>query len=175
VKENEGMEVVMLKRSDAIAALIFLLAGMSPSFAADSGPILGVWKLLSYEVELLATGQREFTPNMGKNPTGNILFTADGRMMVVITGEGRKPATSDQDRAGLYTSVVAYTGTYRVKGNQWFTKVEVSANPAWVGMEQARFFKVEGDRLQEMTPPMQWALHPEKGMVRFILTYERAK
>ena len=97
-----------------------------------------MWKLLSYEVEPVATGQREFTPNMGKSPTGNLLFTVNGRMMVVITGEGRKPAMTDQDKVWLYGSLVAYAGTYRVEGNQWFTKVEVSANPAWVGGGQAR-------------------------------------
>jgi hypothetical protein len=165
----------MFKCNRAVAALIFLLAGLQSSLAADVNPILGMWKLLSYEVEPVATGQREFTPNMGKSPTGNLLFTADGRMMVVITGEGRKPAMTDQDKVWLYGSLVAYTGTYRVEGNQWFTKVEVSANPAWVGGEQARFFKVDSDRLQESTAPIQWALHPEKGIVRFILTYERVK
>ena len=71
--------------------------------------------------------------------------------------------------------MVAYTGIYRVEGDKWITKVDVAANPAWVGTEQTRFFRVDGDRLQEMTPVMQWAARPEKGMVRFILTYEREK
>ncbi len=165
----------MISNRNALAAAALLAIGIQPSLAADPVPVLGFWKLQSYEVESIATGQREFTTNMGQKPSGTILFTECGRMMVVITGEGRKPAASDQDRAGLFTSLVAYTGTYRVQGNQWFTKVETSANPAWVGTEQARFFKVEGDRLQESTAPMQWALHPEMGTVRFVLTYERMK
>ena len=105
----------MFKCNRAVAALIFLLAGLQSSLAADVSPILGMWKLLSYEVEPVATGQREFTPNMGKSPTGNLLFTADGRMMVVITGEGRKPAMTDQDKVWLYGSLVAYTGRIESK------------------------------------------------------------
>ena len=36
-------------------------------------------------------------------------------------------------------------------------------------------FRVDGDRFQESTAVMQWAARPEKGMVRFILMYEREK
>ena len=96
-------------------------------------------------------------------------------MMVVLTGEGRKAPTTDQDRADLSKSMVAYTGMYRVEGDKWITKVDVATNPGWVGMDQTRFFRLDGDRLQESTAVMQWAAHPEKGMVRFVLTCERAK
>jgi len=156
-----------------IAVLVLLLIAVQPSFADDRGKIVGIWKLVSYEVESQSTGERE--PALGKNPTGYIIFTPEGRMMVVNTGEGRKAANTDQDRADLFKSMVAYTGMYRVEGDKWITKVDVAANPAWVGGEQARFFRVDGDRLQESTSFMQWGARPEKGMVRFILTYERAK
>ena len=79
-------------------------------------------------------------------------------MAVVITGDGRKPPTTDEDRAGLFKSLVAYTGPYRVDGEKWITTVEVSMNPAWVGTEQARAFVITGDRLQEMTA---WAARPD--------------
>ncbi len=156
-----------------IAVFVLFLIGVQPSFADDPGKILGIWRLVSYEVESQASGEKE--PVVGKNPTGYILFAPEGRMMVVNTGEGRKAPTTDQDRADLFKSMVAYTGLYRVEGDKWITKVDVAANPALVGTEQTRFFQVDGDRLQERTPVMPWAVHPEKGMVRFILTYEKAK
>ncbi len=156
-----------------IAVFVLFLIGVQPSFADDRGKILGIWRLVSYEVESQASGEKE--PVVGKNPMGYILFAPEGRMMVVNTGEGRKAPTTDQDRADLFKSMVAYTGMYRVEGDKWITKVDVAANPAWVGSEQTRFFRVDGDRLQESTPVMQWAARPEKGMVRFILTYEKAK
>jgi len=62
----------------------------------------------------------------------------------MITGEGRKAPNTDQDRADLLKSMVAYTGMYRIEGDKWITKVDVSGNPAWVGTEQARFFRFDG-------------------------------
>ena len=75
----------------------------------------------------------------------------------------------------LFKSLIAYAGIYRVEGDKWVTKADVAANPMWVGTEQARFFRVDADRLQESTAFMQWVVRPQKGMVRFILTYERTK
>jgi hypothetical protein len=155
-----------------LAALALFLITVQPSFADDRGKILGTWRLVSYEVESQSTGEKE--PALGKSPTGFIIFTPEGRMMVVHTGEGRKAPNTDQDRADLFKSMIAYTGIYRVEDDRWITKVDVAANPVWVGTEQTRFFRVDGDRLQESTAVMQWAVRPEKGMVRFILTYERA-
>jgi len=55
---------------------------------------------------------------MGKSPTGYILFMPEGRMAVVITGDGRKAPTTDQDCVELYNPLVAYTGKYRVDGDK---------------------------------------------------------
>lgn len=153
-----------------LAALILFFFAVQPIFADDRAPIVGIWRLVSFEREYQATGEREYP--MGKTPAGYILFLPEGRMAVVITGEGRTAPTTDQDRAGLYNSLVAYTGGYRVDGDKWITTVDVSANPASVGTEQTRSFRVTGDQLQEMTA---WATRPDNRMARFIITYERAK
>ena len=110
---------------------------------------------------------------MGQHPTGYAIFTSEGRAMFVVTGEGRKPATTVQERADLMNSVVAYTGTYRLEGDKWITKVDAASNPEWVGTEQMRFFKVEGNRLQVMTPWRIMPNWPQRGMTRSILTWER--
>ena len=153
-----------------LAALILLFFVVQPIFADDRAPIVGIWRLVSFEREYQATGEREYP--MGKTPTGYILFLPEGRMAVVITGEGRTAPTTDQDRAGLFNSLVAYTGGYRVDGDKWITTVDVSANPALVGTEQTRSFRVNGDRLQEMTA---WVARPDNRMARAVITYERAK
>ncbi len=138
--------------------------------SGDRARLVGLWRLVSFEREYQATGDREYP--MGAHPTGYIIFQPDGRMWVVITGAQRQAPTTDQDRAGLFNTLVAYTGPYRVDGETWITTVEVSANPAWVATEQTRFFMVEGDRLQEMTA---WTARPDNRMARAVITYERVK
>ena len=157
----------------SFVALASFATAVQPSFANDSDKVVGIWKLASYEVEVQATGQKE--PVLGQSPTGYAAFMPEGRVFFVLTGEARKPAKTDQERAELLSTLVAYTGTYRVEGDKWITKVEVAWLPEWVGTEQVRTFKLEGARLQVLTP---WRLMPnwaDKGMTRSILTFERAK
>jgi hypothetical protein len=139
----------------------------------NSTKILGVWELVSFEAEIQATGHKE--PVMGQNPAGYAIFTLEGRALFLLTGEGRKPAKNVQERADLLNTLVAYTGTYRLQKDEWITKVDVAWNPEWVGTEQKRFFKLEGNRLQVLTT---WGVHPnwpDKGMTRRILTFEKIK
>jgi hypothetical protein len=111
---------------------------------------------------------------MGDSPTGYAIFTAEGRVMFVLTGEGRKPPQTVQDRADLLNSMAAYTGMYRLEGNKWITKVDVAWNPEWVGTEQTRFFKLDGERLHVTST---WRIMPnwvDKGMQRSLLVFEKS-
>jgi hypothetical protein len=156
-----------------LVVLILLATAAQASFAEDRAQVQGAWKLVSYDVEVQATGEK--FPPMGKNPTGYVIFTPEARVFFVLTGEGRKPAKTAEEKAELLNSLVAYTGTYRVEGDNWITSVEVAWNPAWVGTEQSRAFKVEGELLQVLTP---WRVMPnwaDKGMTRSIITFERVK
>lgn len=162
-----------MTRVKCLVVLILFVVELQPSFADDRAEVQGVWKLVSYEIEIQSTGQKEFP--MGQAPTGYVTFTAEGRVFFVLTGEGRKPAKTDQERAALLGSLVAYTGTYRLEADKWITKVEVAWNPEWVGTEQTRFFKKDGDRLQVFTPWRVMPNWPDKGMTRSIVTFERSK
>ncbi len=156
----------------AYAALLVCLVAQ-PVFAQQSNPVVGTWKLVSYEVEVQATGQK--LPVMGEKPTGYVSFLPEGRVFFVLTGEARKPAKTDQDRAELLNTLVAYTGTYSLAGDTWTTNVDVAWNPEWVGTKQVRSFKLEGDRLLVMTP---WRVMPnwaDKGMTRSLITFERSR
>lgn len=155
------------RKQSVFFAMLAIAAG--PCLAADRTPIEGTWRLVSFEREYQAAGEREYP--MGRIPTGYIFFLPEGRMAVVITADGRKAPSTDQDRAELYGSLVAYTGKYRLEGDKWVTTVDVAANPAWVGTEQARAFRVTGDRLQETTA---WFTRPDNRMARAVITYERA-
>jgi hypothetical protein len=150
-----------------------VLSAAQLALADDRAKIVGIWKIVSWESEFQATGERE--PTMGKNPTGYVIFTPEGRMMAILTAEGRKAPKTDQDRADLLKSLIAYTGMYRFEGDKWITKVDVSWNPAWIGTDQVRFFKFDGDRLQVISMWMRAVVRPERGMARAIITFERAK
>lgn len=156
-----------------LVVFVWFLIAVHPCFADDRAKILGIWRIVSYELEFQATGERRAT--LGKNPTGYIIFTPEGRMMTIITGEGRKAPSTDQDRAGLFESMVAYTGMYRLEGDKYITKVDVAWAPDRFGTEQVRFFKIDGDRLQVMSAWMESATRPERGMLRNFVTLERAK
>jgi lipocalin-like protein len=155
----------------AIAMVLGGCASTAPAGSkSDVSPLLGTWRLASFEMEIQGGTDRAYP--MGKAPAGYLSFLSDGRMAVVITAEGRKAARSEQERAALYSSLVAYTGRFRIDGDKWITTVDASANPAWVGTEQPRSFKVAGDTMQEVTP---WFPRADKTMVRVINTYERVK
>ncbi len=96
-------------------------------------------------------------------------------MWSIVTGEGREAPKTDEDRAALFKSMFAYTGMYRVEGDKVITKVDVSWNPAWVGKDQVRTFKIDGDRLQQISDWMPAVTKPERGMGRGIVTLERVK
>jgi hypothetical protein len=167
-----GSVSVSIRGAKAIFALLLSVVFVSPAFAEESNKLVGLWKLISCEVEF-QTGEK--SPGMGRTPSGFANFLPEGHVFFILTADGRKPAKTDQDRAELLGTLVAYTGTYRVEGDKWITKVEVAWNPEWVGTEQARLFNIEGDRLQVLTP---WRVMPnwaEKGTSRSIVTFERMK
>jgi len=78
------------------------------------------------------------------------------------------------ERARALTSMIAYTGRYRVEDSKVVTKVEAAWNEAWVGGEQTRFIRFEGDRLFIESPPMP---HPNQNnrVVRVIVIWDREK
>lgn len=154
----------------AIFGMGFFVA-TSICFADESAKLVGTWKLVAFEAEMQATGTKE--PVMGQNPTGYVVVTSEGRFFALFTGEGRKSSKTVQDRADLLNSMIGYTGIYRVEGDRWITKVDVAWNPDFVGTEQMRFFKFDGNRLYVSTPFGIQPNWPEKGMIRRIITLER--
>ena len=155
--------------------VIFLglvLAGLS-SGAADRTPLIGVWKLLSYQTEFQDGSPKRAT--FGEHPAGYIIFTREGRMMALIEAEGRKAASTDTERAALLSSVIAYSGKYRMDGSGWITTVDVAWNPAWVGTDQVRRFVLTGDHLT-VTAMWQPAVNVSGSPVaRGVLEFERVK
>jgi hypothetical protein len=138
----------------------------------DRDKLVGIWKLLSWEVEFQDSGKRE--PLCGANPSGFLIFTPEGRMMALLEGEGRQTPQNEAERASAFQSMLAYSGTYDVQGDRWSTKVDAAWNPAWRGTEQSRSFKIEGNRLS-VIGPYQPQPKSEGRQCRGVLFFERSK
>lgn len=157
--------------------LLVVLLGVAcatPSAMADErARLVGTWKLKSFVTEIQASGEKRSV--YGAKPRGYAVFTPEHRLMVVITGEGRKPAQSVEERAALLITMFAYTGQYSVQENRLITKVDASWNEAWTGTDQVRFFKVDGDRLEVFTGWAPSITLADKPIVRGLLSFEREK
>jgi hypothetical protein len=134
--------------------------------------IVGSWKLVSVVYENQETKAR--TPVLGEHPRGRQIATADGLWLALVTAEGRPVPKTEEERAQALRTMIAYTGRYRIEGGKVMTKVEAAWNEAWVGGEQTRFVRFEGDRLFIESPPMP---HPNRNneVVRVIVVWEREK
>jgi hypothetical protein len=127
-----------------------------------SAAILGTWKLVSVSSST-SDGERNAAP-FGPSPTGFLTYTPDGRMSAIISHGGRKPllaggsapASAEQQaaQAEAFRTFVAYAGRYTLKSDEVIHHVEVSFIQDWVGTDQVRPIKFEGERLVLSTPPM---------------------
>jgi Lipocalin-like domain len=161
----------MRRAFTALVLAVLVVAGLTRGSRADDPQrIVGTWSLVSVLYEDVQTHER--WPVLGEHPRGRQIATADGRWIAVVTGEGRKVPQTDEERAQALRTMIAYTGRYRVEENKVVTKVEAAWNEAWVGTEQVRFFRFEGDRLLIESPPQP---HPNLlgRVVRIIVVWQR--
>jgi hypothetical protein len=155
-----------------LIAIFLTLFGALPALADDQQQLVGVWKLQTFDYEFQDTG--EHIAPFGTHPNGIGIFTPEGRTMGILTAENRKVPKTDADRAEAFRSLVAYSGIYRLEDGRWITKVDIAWNEAWMGTEQVRFYRVEGDTLTVTTA---WSplLNYDGRVGRGILTWIRAR
>lgn len=63
----------------------------------------------------------------------------------------------DTERAAVHKSMLAYSGKYRVEGQDLITTVDISWNEEWNGTEQRRHFRIEGDKLFIESAPARFS------------------
>ncbi len=160
----------MIRASLAALAIAYgaLAFDVQPVSADDN--LTGVWKLQSWVMEDVES--KETKAVFGERPNGYLILAPAGRMMGLLTAQGRKAPQTEAERDAAFRSMLAYSGQYRVDGDKFITKVDVAWNEAWVGTEQARVYKVEGTKLQVLSPPAPNASFGGKTM-RGIFTFER--
>jgi hypothetical protein len=132
--------------------------------------LAGNWRLLSWQVIVEGGAQDLF----GSRPKGYLILTREGRAMALTTAEARRAGESEAERAALHRSMLAYTGRYRVEGDEFITTVDASWNEGWNGTEQRRRFRIDGDRLFIESAPAPSILFPGKIDFRRIV-WERER
>jgi len=124
--------------------------------AQTTNQLAGTYRLISQQRTVVATG--ETTEPMGKAPKGYISFGRDGRMMVLLVGDNRPTpkdleTMTDQERADLFRTMLALSGTYDLDGATVTYHPDVTWNRIWEGTHQKRFVKFDGRRLVLTTDP----------------------
>jgi Lipocalin-like domain len=131
-----------------LVTIVTLFLLLIPACASDNS-IIGTWRIESFVREVMATGERQ--NEFGEKPGGYISYQPDGRMFAVLVGDNRtKPAgaaPTDEEKAKLFGTLIAYSGTYVLEGDKVTHKIDVSWNQTWTGGDQVRFYNVQGNML----------------------------
>jgi hypothetical protein len=152
--------------------LLLFIAFMSAPVVADRpANLVGVWKLVSWQVIVDNEPPQDV---FGSHPKGYLILTREGRAIVLTTAEDRTAGTTDGARAALHRSMLAYSGRYRIEGHDFVTHVDASWNEEWNGTEQRRHFRVERDKLFVESAPAPSMVFPGKTDFRRIV-WEREK
>jgi hypothetical protein len=97
----------------------------------------------------------------GADARGLLIYTATGRMSVFLSRSSREPllcveakAGTLEENAAAFNSCFAYAGTFEVTEGRVIHRLEHCTFPNWIGTEQVRFVRFEGERLISETPPL---------------------
>lgn len=97
---------------------------------------------------------------LGQNPSGLLTYTADGRMMAIISNDGRKPlsvadrvAAPADERAQAYSTFMAYARRYTFTCDKVVHHIEVASLQNWVNTDQTRFVTLQGERMLVRNAP----------------------
>ena len=145
-----------MKRRELLTSLgtSAVVAIIAEPAIAQSMEIVGTWKFSTYVRTDPITGKN--TNIFGEHPRGWLIYTAEGRMMVIVVPESRKPLEQDEDRIEHHKQMVSYTGRYTIAGDKVIHHVDVAWNEAWIGTDLVRSFKIVGDRPVDYCSP-SWA------------------
>jgi beta-alanine degradation protein BauB len=136
----------------------------APSSARDR--LVGTWRLVSAE-DVHPDGSAQPFPEYGPRPVGYLMYDSTGHMCVTLANpspphwaDPAKP--TDAERVLTHKAMEAYCGTYEVreKEGQVIHRPELAEWPHYIGSDQVRNFRFEGDRLilslEETIPNGGW-------------------
>ena len=113
----------------------------------SSQDLHGAWRLVGWSLEY-ADGRAPEYP-LGEDAVGFLLYTPDEHVSATLMRKAR-PATAPAtaaDESVAYSQIFAYAGRYELRGGTVHHSIEVSNNPALIGITSTRYIDLTGDLL----------------------------
>jgi len=137
----------------AFSVILTLLACQPAAADEDlAGKLVGSWRVVSLKLSYVNENAEQDV--LGANPIGRIVYSADRHFASFVSRRDRKPAQTGADAAALLSSMVAYTGTFRIDGDRAIYTVDGAWNEAYP-REQLRILRLDGDTLTATAPEPQ--------------------
>src|SRR2546430_9839763 len=133
-----------------------------PQSSITRDRLIETWRVVSAGT-FRRDGAFEPYPEYGPHPVGYLMYDPTGHMCVSLANPNHphwvnpeKP--TDAEKLHSYDAFFAYCGTYEVreKESRVIHRPEMGSWPHYIGTDQNRNFRLEGDRLilsDEETPP----------------------
>ena len=140
-----------------VLCILVVVAALAPTaMGQKKDDLVGTWKLVS-AWSTRPNGER--VALYGEHPMGFLTYTREGRMTAILS-DSERPRLSSEDRlavptaerAAAFSSFIAYSGTFRIEGDRVIHHVEISWLQNWVGTDQVRQMRLEGNRLTLRAP-----------------------
>jgi hypothetical protein len=135
--------------------------------------LVGSYKLVASTRKVLDTG--EVSDTFGKQPSGFIIYSPNGRMLVLIVSDKNdrlapesRVAPTDEQAAKLFRTMAAYSGTYEFDGRTVKHHIDLSWNQTWTGTTQIREVQKDGNKLIYNTHPFPWPADGKMSVVTVV-------
>ena len=115
--------------------------------SVEAKDLLGAWNLVSWSL-VYADGRPPEDP-LGADATGILMYTTDGHVSAVLMRKARpaQAPANPAEAAAAYADSFAYSGRFTVRDGAAYHAIEVSTNPALVGVTSTRHIDMDDGRL----------------------------
>jgi Lipocalin-like domain len=146
-----------------------LLQG-SPCFGDDRTKLSGTWKLVAFMTEDINNKGRENVCD--KQAEGYLTFMVAGRVFGFATTKGGEPLASTPESYNASPPIIAYSGNYRLKGNDLAATIDLVWEDGWPRTDELHHYRLDGDKRLVETTQLR---HPNAFGSRMtsILVWER--
>jgi hypothetical protein len=134
--------------------------------------LYGSWRVVGAKGVLVDTdGNRTESETLQE---GALIFTPEHRMIAFVLRPGRKPPRSDDEKLELFTSMVTYSGKFKLELGRYVLTIDWSSTALNQGEPQIRYYTIDGDTLT-IEVPLHNYIHDATKRNTNVLTLMREK